>query len=223
MTLKTNYLHMKISIENPCHENWDAMTPNEKGAFCLSCQKNVVDFSKKTLHEIKSFFTELPATEKVCGRFEEKQLDSLTFEHFFQQFRNWRLFHKMAVVIFFTFGISLFGCAQSGPKDRNLHLKGDVAFEAPVKDTTKKCRKDTLDEKMIMGKMIAPPKEERMILGELAVPVKENTPYVGDQAVPNNNHHIMGGPKYTPDPVPVKKKPVRPNIPYMPPRENGNK
>ena len=60
---------MKIVIDNPCHENWDAMTPNEKGAFCSACQKTVLDFSKKTVDEIKSFFVELPKTETVCGRF----------------------------------------------------------------------------------------------------------------------------------------------------------
>ena len=49
---------MKIEINKPCHENWDAMTPNEKGAFCSLCKKNVVDFSQKTLSEIKDFFSE---------------------------------------------------------------------------------------------------------------------------------------------------------------------
>ncbi|HRD37580.1 MAG TPA: hypothetical protein PLC65_03020 [Bacteroidia bacterium] len=49
---------MKIEINKPCHENWDAMTPNEKGAFCLVCTKDVIDFSKQTLDEIKDFFLE---------------------------------------------------------------------------------------------------------------------------------------------------------------------
>ncbi|MBS1634273.1 MAG: hypothetical protein JST26_00025 [Bacteroidetes bacterium] len=117
---------MKISIDSPCHENWDNMTPNEQGAFCLSCQKNVVDFSRKTLHEIKSFFKELPLTEKVCGRFDENQLEELSFDDFFKRFRKWRLFHKMAVICFFVFGLSLFSCSQT-PKPEDHVLMGDVA------------------------------------------------------------------------------------------------
>ncbi|MGZ3882754.1 MAG: hypothetical protein ACXVPD_00895, partial [Bacteroidia bacterium] len=101
---------MKISINTPCHENWDAMSPNEQGAFCLACQKNVIDFSRKTTHEIKSFFTMLPAAEKVCGRFEEKQLQALSFDDFFRQFRQWRFAYKAAVICFFVFGTTLFSC-----------------------------------------------------------------------------------------------------------------
>lgn len=117
---------MKISINNPCHENWDAMTPNEKGAFCLSCQKNVVDFSRKTVSEIKDFFKHVPEAESVCGRFEEGQLDEMTFDHFHSQFKKWAFFQKAAVIIFFVFGFSLFGCAQNRP---DTHIKmGTVAY-----------------------------------------------------------------------------------------------
>src|SRR4051812_31458578 len=104
---------MKLSINNPCHENWDAMSPNEKGAFCLSCQKTVVDFSKKTIDEIKTFFAEVPKTESVCGRFEEDQLEDMTFDHFHSNFKKWHYFQKAAVVMFFVFGLSLFGGAQT--------------------------------------------------------------------------------------------------------------
>ena len=64
---------MNIQINDPCHENWQDMTPNQQGAFCKVCQKDVVDFSKKSITEIKSFFAE-KAEGKICGRFEKKQL-----------------------------------------------------------------------------------------------------------------------------------------------------
>lgn len=35
-----------IRIENPCHENWNLMSRNQKGRFCDSCNKTVIDFSK---------------------------------------------------------------------------------------------------------------------------------------------------------------------------------
>jgi hypothetical protein len=128
---------MKIVIDNPCHENWDAMTPNEKGAFCLSCQKTVIDFSVKTVEEIRNFFVELPKTESVCGRFNEEQLEEISFEHFFTQFKKWKYFHKAAVIAFFIFGFSLFGNAQVNHNPERMMLKGEVAYIAP-KDTIKK-------------------------------------------------------------------------------------
>ena len=132
---------MKISINTPCHENWDAMSPNDKGAFCLSCQKNVVDFSKKTITEIKDFFKHVPETESVCGRFEEDQLTEMTFDHFYNQFKGWKYFQKAAVIMFFVFGLSLFGNAQNTP---NNHIKMGAVAYVP-QDTAKiKCTKDTV-------------------------------------------------------------------------------
>ena len=42
----------RIAISSPCHENWDSMTPSEKGRFCDSCNKEVHDVSLKTDIEI---------------------------------------------------------------------------------------------------------------------------------------------------------------------------
>lgn len=148
---------MKIVIDNPCHENWDAMTPNEKGAFCSACQKTVIDFSKKTIDEIKNFFVELPQTEKVCGRFEVEQLEDISFDHFFNQFKGWRFFQKAALITYLIFGFSLFGTAQTLQREPHPHMKGEIAYVAP-KDTIKK--KPVKDSTKIVG-----PKEDHHILG----------------------------------------------------------
>ncbi len=130
---------MKISINEPCHENWDKMTANEQGAFCLSCQKNVVDFSKKTLSQIKEFFESKKDNTSVCGRFHEDQLTQMSFDDFFEQFRTWKFFQKLALVTFFVFGLSLFSNCQTSTKH---HEKmGKVAY-TPT-DTIKKCEADT--------------------------------------------------------------------------------
>jgi hypothetical protein len=50
------------------------MTPLEKGRFCGSCQKQVVDFSNMSDREIAMFFKK-PSTGSVCGRFMGDQLD----------------------------------------------------------------------------------------------------------------------------------------------------
>ena len=157
---------MKIVIDNPCHENWDAMTPNEKGAFCLACQKTVIDFSVRTVEEIKNFFVQLPKTESVCGRFKEEQLTEMSFEHFFQQFKGWKFFQKAAVVTYFIFGFSLFGNAQVSHHPERLMMKGEVAFVAPKDTIRKKPVKDTvnvirpIDDHHIMGGLKYVPEQQ---------------------------------------------------------------
>ena len=92
---------MEISIKKPCHENWESFTPNEQGAFCGKCVKTVVDFSNKSLDEIKDFFAG-KQDEKVCGRFETTQLASLSFDAFFNEFKGYKI---CRVFIFIKFGL----------------------------------------------------------------------------------------------------------------------
>lgn len=65
---------IQLSIPKPCHESWDAMTPVEKGKFCGSCQKQVVDFSNMSDRQVAEFFKK-PSTGSVCGRFMTDQLE----------------------------------------------------------------------------------------------------------------------------------------------------
>ena len=62
---------MKITIPKPCHENWETMTPNEKGRFCSVCSKTVKDFTASTDEEIIKHIKSDPG---ICGRFMEGQL-----------------------------------------------------------------------------------------------------------------------------------------------------
>ena len=63
----------EIKIPEPCHEDWAAMTKVERGNFCLSCKKVVVDFTKKTDKEIGLFFQQ--SNGQLCGRFRAKQVN----------------------------------------------------------------------------------------------------------------------------------------------------
>jgi hypothetical protein len=65
---------LQLQIPTPCHEDWDNMSPVEKGRFCSSCQKQVVDFSRMSDREVAIFFKK-PSTGSVCGRFMEDQLN----------------------------------------------------------------------------------------------------------------------------------------------------
>ncbi len=79
---------LKISIPQPCNENWETMLPHEKGRHCLSCQKTVVDFSKMTDTEIIHYFQEYKGA--TCGRFSEIQLNRPVAEPFiFKPSNRW--------------------------------------------------------------------------------------------------------------------------------------
>ena len=64
----------KLQIPEPCHEDWNKMTPGDKGRFCDSCQKTVHDFTGMSDAQLIAFFKK-PSTGSVCGRFYNDQLE----------------------------------------------------------------------------------------------------------------------------------------------------
>ena len=124
---------MKISIPKPCHENWEGMTPEEKGRFCGMCQKTVVDFTEMAPAEIRHFFKEHDG-QKICGRFRNEQLAQPTKPLLPEALVN-RIasrpmgFRQMFVVaLLVCMGSTLFSC-------NNTKSEPAVAVETPV-DTT---------------------------------------------------------------------------------------
>ena len=172
---------MEISIKKPCHENWDEMTPNEQGAFCGKCVKTVIDFSNKSLEEIKDFFSS-KQDEKVCGRFEKTQLTSLSFDAFYNEFKGFNFTKRFAVILYFTFGMWLFN-ASTGLAQTTIHEKGDVQVVNPIlggvrvaptkQDTTKSPVKPPIrpHNTSVKGKVkcIEPKPETHQKMGEVMV------------------------------------------------------
>ncbi|MVM31896.1 hypothetical protein GO755_17740 [Spirosoma sp. HMF4905] len=64
---------LTIQIPQACHEGWDEMQPTERGRFCGSCQKTVVDYTKFTDQELVKLLSKAPETS--CGRFRNEQLN----------------------------------------------------------------------------------------------------------------------------------------------------
>lgn len=64
---------LNLSIPQPCHENWQQMTPQDHGRHCSACQKVVVDFTAMSDQQVLDYMRQ--ATSSVCGRFNNDQLN----------------------------------------------------------------------------------------------------------------------------------------------------
>ena len=112
--------YFKFSIPKPCHEDWGKMTPNNKGRFCDSCVKTVVDFTKKSTTEIQDFLIE-NKNQNICGHFQTKQLDTITIEIPNAIFNQQLSFRKLFIVAaFFAMGTTLFSCKYSDGKKQKI-------------------------------------------------------------------------------------------------------
>ncbi len=63
----------QLRIPTPCHERWADMMPTERGRFCASCQKEVIDFTGWSDARITDYIDRQGAT-RVCGRISKAQL-----------------------------------------------------------------------------------------------------------------------------------------------------
>lgn len=102
-----------IRIPEPCHEDWNNMTPDNKGRFCSSCSKSVIDFSNKTDVEIHTILTEHKDLN-VCGHFKKTQINrplnfSIDFNNLPKNISSTKAF---AIAVFLVFGTFLFSCTN---------------------------------------------------------------------------------------------------------------
>lgn len=66
---------MRITIPKPCHENWDAMQPEEGGRHCAACAFKVQDLSSASDAELIERIAE--GQMPKCARFRTSQLNRL--------------------------------------------------------------------------------------------------------------------------------------------------
>jgi hypothetical protein len=63
---------IQIAIPAPCHKGWQNMTPVEKGRFCATCQKTVLDFTHLSDNEIINLVSK---NDDLCARINVSQLN----------------------------------------------------------------------------------------------------------------------------------------------------
>lgn len=64
---------IKLTIPEPCHEDWSKMTPTEQGKFCNSCQKEVFDLTSTSEDEVAHKIHQ--STGELCVRIPNQYLD----------------------------------------------------------------------------------------------------------------------------------------------------
>jgi hypothetical protein len=130
-----------LSIADPCHENWNQMLPEEKGRFCLSCQKTVVDFTNMTDGQIFDYFKNYKGN--TCGQFTRDQLDRNIAQPRRTGLGRWKYVWQMLLPAVFAFYKS-----HAQPA-----LKGKVA-------PTTVGKQDTTNEVIRIGMVARKPVEE---------------------------------------------------------------
>lgn len=210
----------KIYIPEPCHEDWDKMTPSEHGAFCKSCAKTVIDFSDKTPEEVYVFLEE-NFDKKMCGRFKISQIEETPKlkneiqniplpEYLFGISNSPFKAYVMALIV--VASISIGGCGNSdgsatGDKDQKIESTTTGAYEIkPDTNDINKNESDTSstsvnpDERLMGGVSVEQakkmglgidPSKEVMLLGKPVM--KKDTTITTDTVQVNYNNHIKMG------------------------------
>ena len=103
--------HFNIAIPKPCHEDWEQMTPKDKGRFCQNCSKVVIDFSQKSPSEIQDYL-ETYKHQKLCGRFYQSQLDSINLKVPLEKFDSKNIQKLFLLALLLCLGTTLFSCTN---------------------------------------------------------------------------------------------------------------
>jgi hypothetical protein len=190
---------MKIHIPEPCHENWGAMTPNEQGRFCGSCQKTVVDFTNFSAEDIQNYFTKHYG-QKVCGRFKKQQLNPIDIQIPSTIFNRMSASRKFALALLLVFGTTLFSCTDNNGQPATL---GEVKLIDTVKTKVDTTAKETPIIEPIHNVKhpvdfftVNPPE----IKGEIEVPINEKmggvdmqVEIMGDTVMPTKPKEVLKG------------------------------
>lgn len=191
---------MRISIEKPCHEDWQAMTPETQGRFCGACEKTVVDFTTMSDAEILQYFSK-PDVGKTCGRFRVEQLAESGAANSLKPSKSLLHFAYLLVVVL---GVGLSSC--------NNHVQGEIMGDTTMVGTTVLDTGDIDTSSEINNSKTGEVETGEVDVYPQTVKPMESIPETQD--VPKTRPHVielMGLPVAYPEPDTSKKtKPVDP-------------
>ena len=91
---------IQLSIPEPCHQSWEAITPTQQGRFCNACAKEVIDFSQMNDTDVLNHFS-IVNNDKVCGRAYPDQLNR-NIEKLPAKKISWYWHYAIAFFLFFS-------------------------------------------------------------------------------------------------------------------------
>jgi hypothetical protein len=109
-----------ISIPKPCHEDWSKMTKNEKGCFCQSCSKTVVDFTSMNVNEIQDYIHK-NQNQRICGHIKKSQLNAIRLkipETILT--KNWTFNKRFMLVLLIAMGTTLVNCSDNQSNTKKI-------------------------------------------------------------------------------------------------------
>ncbi len=178
--------HYSISIPKPCHEDWSKMTPNEKGRFCKSCTKTVVDFTKMSPDAIQDYLHN-NKDQRICGHIKQSQLDSINLRIPEAVIHQNQSFHRLFLLaLLISMGMTLFSCEDENGQKKKIESIEVVETKAKVIDTLlnnnekKEIQQDSLIKKDKSSKTeIKDPQVEGMMIietvGDIVVQPSDTT------------------------------------------------
>ncbi|SIQ26179.1 carboxypeptidase-like regulatory domain-containing protein [Maribacter ulvicola] len=89
---------LTIAVNEPCKEKFSNFSKTEKGGFCQSCEKEVIDFTNFSDHELINYLNS--GNKKACGMFKASQLK--TYETYSLQTMNNSMLHKGIAMMSFS-------------------------------------------------------------------------------------------------------------------------
>lgn len=166
-----------IQIPKPCHESWDAMTPEQDGRHCAQCCKTVVDFTNWLQEDILDYMQQ--GKGNVCGRFRPEQLNvPISETAFITSIIRAQLpyLKKIAAIFLFAFGM--------------LHMDPEASAQTAAKQAPE-----------VQTRTLGAPVVEHEVMGKIAQPRpakhdttrRAKTHKVKHVKPASPDHHIMGG------------------------------
>ncbi len=196
-----------INIPEPCSENWNEMTPTQKGAFCQKCALDVFDFTNKSAVEIRTILAQNIGS-RVCGRIENVQLAELNSDFEAWKINNSRSYQRAWIfTLFVVFGLTLFSCEEENIAEKMQRVGQQILnerkadFQESITTTGEMVNITQVGEEQsengIPLEQIELPKLGEMVFEEQEAELEE-TVVIEEVLLPDNErYNIAGGMSWT--------------------------
>ena len=120
-------METNFNIPSPCSEDWNEMTPTDKGAFCDKCAFEVIDFTKMDAVEVREVL-QARAGSKTCAHISKNQMEVINSDYHHWDNQTHKTFRsKFLYACMIVFGMGLFtACSPSSENIEADHPVGMV-------------------------------------------------------------------------------------------------